>query len=189
MGLRCSRAFSFARCANLIVASLEYSYGSLHQAKGRVWRVTSLGGWQPDGPRKVRVWCVLHQGTVEETMFEVVATKEDAPTICLLGRRVPRTFKTVDMEEILALPYSRLRNWKSEAECETQWPTMRDAVRATQRVPAWMRRMVHQSEMATDASAHSPRKLGRPPTRSGSRNRPSVITRRRLTMPTRNTPR
>jgi len=42
-------------------------------------------------------------------MFDVVATKEDAATICLLGRRVPRTFKPVDMEEILAMSYSKLR--------------------------------------------------------------------------------
>jgi hypothetical protein len=109
-----------------------------------VWRVTSLGGWQPNGPRKVCVWCVLHQGTIEETMFDVVATKEDAATICLLGRRVPRAFKPVDMEEILALSYSKLRNWKSEAECETQWPAMCEALRATQRVPAWMRQKVAQ---------------------------------------------
>ena len=132
----------------MIVASLEYSFGSLHQAKGRVWRVTSLGGWQSAGPREVRVWCVLHQGTIEETMFDVVATKEDAATICLLGRRVPRTFKPVDMEEILALSYSKLRNWKSEAECETQWPTMCEALRATQRVPAWMRRNMTQATAA-----------------------------------------
>ena len=138
------------------MASLEYSFGSLHQAKGRLWRVTSLGGWQPNGPRNVRVWCVLHQGTIEETMFDVVvATKEDAATICLLGRRVPRTFKPVDMEEILAISYSKLRNWKSEAECETQWPTMCEALRATQRVRAWIRRKLTWGAAAAGARVSS----------------------------------
>ena len=74
----------------------------------------------------------------------MVATKEDAATICLLGWRVPRTFKPVDMEEILAMSYATLRNWKSEAECETQWPAMCPARRATHRVPPWMRRKAAQ---------------------------------------------
>jgi hypothetical protein len=41
------------------------------------------------------------------------------------------------MEEILALSFSKLRNRKSEGECETQRPAMCDALRATQREGLW----------------------------------------------------
>lgn len=94
MGIKCAQGYSFSQCNNLIVSSLEYTYGSLHQAEGRVFRV--------DSKAPVSVYCVLHQGSVEEIMFDKVATKGDSATICLHGQRVPRDFKPVDMSEIMA---------------------------------------------------------------------------------------
>lgn len=161
MGMRCAKAYSFDTCPNMIIASLEYSCGTLHQAKGRIWRVNSRGSKLPPKTAfaavadetegadlfhrpSCRVWCVLTSGTIEETVFDVVATKQDAATICLLGRRVPREFKPIDMEEVLAqsLENARLGNFKSEGECESTWQELRAALADTQKVPAWvLRRM------------------------------------------------
>ena len=145
MGIRCAKGYSFDHCANLVVASLEYSYGSLHQARGRVWRVTSR--------RPVRTWCVLCKGSIEETVFDIVATKQDAAAICLQGRRVPREFKPVDLEEVLAESLCRrVTNPRSEAACEAEWPALQQALAATQRVPAWvLRRLACQQQVAQAA--------------------------------------
>lgn len=120
MGIKCAQGHSFDQCPNLIVGSLEWSYGTLHQAKGRVWRLTS--------PQAVKVWCVLHTNTIEELLFDRVATKQDAATLCLHGKRVPRDFKTMDAAEILA---DHVINYEakdgdilSETECESQWPAL-----------------------------------------------------------------
>lgn len=121
MGIKCAQGHSFDRCRNLIVGSLEWSYGTFLQAKGRIWRLTS--------PQDVRVWVILHQNTIEELLFDRVAVKQDAATLCLHGKRVPRDFKTLDASEILA---EHVVNFdptkgevKSESECETQWPELR----------------------------------------------------------------
>jgi hypothetical protein len=197
MGMRCAKAYSFPRCPNMIILSLEYSWGSLDQARGRVWRVNSTGShWgkaengkqkveiqtqpaggpagsqlsdfnsplSPPSGRQVRVWCILHQGSIEETIFDVVALKQDAATICLLGRRVPREYKPVDMEEVLAesLLRTQLRQAQeharlvaliesggaakeqppvpTEAQCEKSWAPLCTAITQTQLVPAWLRR-------------------------------------------------
>ena len=120
MGIKCAQGHSFDQCPNLIIGSLEWSYGSLHQAKGRVWRLTS--------PRPVKVWCVLHKNTIEELLFDRVAMKQDAATICLQGRRVPREFMPVDASEVLAehiVDYQDSKDAKSEEDCESIWPTLR----------------------------------------------------------------
>lgn len=121
MGIKCAQGHSFDQCRNLIIGSLEWSYGSLHQAKGRVWRLTSK--------QQVRVWCVLHENTIEELLFDRVATKQDAATICLHGKRVPRAYHQADASEVLG---EHIVNYKasdgkimSEAECESQWPELR----------------------------------------------------------------
>ena len=121
MGIKCAQGHSFDKCRNLIIASLEWSYGSLHQAKGRVWRLTSK--------KKVRVWCVLHENTIEELLFDRVATKQDAATICLHGKRVARDYHEASAAEVLA---EHIVNYKatdgkvlSEADCEAQWPELR----------------------------------------------------------------
>jgi len=121
MGIKCAQGHSFDQCPNLIIGSLEWSYGTLHQAKGRVWRLTS--------PKPVKIWCVLHQNTIEELLFDRVATKQDAATLCLQGRRVPRDFQRLDANEIIA---EHIVNFDagdgeilSESECESQWPELR----------------------------------------------------------------
>jgi SNF2 family DNA or RNA helicase len=121
MGIKCAQGHSFDRCPNLIVGSLEWTYGSLHQAKGRVWRLTS---WKP-----VKVWCVLVKNSIEELLFDRVALKQDAATLCLHGKRVPRDFKTLDPAEILAehiVSYHKADgDLIPESECESQWQGLR----------------------------------------------------------------
>lgn len=122
MGIKCAQAYSFEQCTNAIIASLEWSYGSLEQAKGRVWRLTS--------PKKVKVWVVLHKDSIEEALYDRVATKQDAATICLHGKRIPRDFKMVEADEIFADHYDNFDmesiNTKDESDCENFWPTMRE---------------------------------------------------------------
>lgn len=121
MGIKCAQGHSFDQCPNLIIGSLEWSYGTLHQAKGRVWRLTSK--------KPVKVWCVLHKGTIEELLFDRVAMKQDAATICLRGQRVPRDFKEMDASEVLAEHIATFdenaAEVMSEVECETEWPELR----------------------------------------------------------------
>jgi SNF2 family DNA or RNA helicase len=123
MGIKCAAAHSFSQCKYEIITSLEYSNGPFDQAKGRVDRVNSRPG--------VTIYCILHQRSIEETMFDVVATKQDAATICLLGKRIPRDFKPVDMSEVLANSISRfdVSGATPESECELAWPKLRDAIR------------------------------------------------------------
>ncbi len=138
MGIKCAASHSFHQCPNLIVLSLEYSYGSLHQARGRVDRVNSL--------RAARIYCLLHKDSIEEAMFDRVATKEDAARICLHGQRIPRDYKPVDAGEVLA---EHLAHWeteesrsrraiaalqgghvpdhiemRAEVDCEAEWPEL-----------------------------------------------------------------
>ncbi len=114
MGIKCAASHSFSECPYEIVASLEYSPGPLEQAKGRVDRVNSK--------YPVTIYCILHKHSFEETMFDTVATKQDAATICLLGRRIPRAFKPVDFSEVLA---HSMANYKDigvdERDCEITW--------------------------------------------------------------------
>lgn len=119
-GIKCAAGYSFDECPNMIVGSLEYSYGSLEQARGRVDRVNSKY------PRTI--YCVLHRHSLEEVMFDVVATKQDAATICLRGQRVPREFKPVDSSEVLAQALDEFTadGSKSESECEGNWPKLRE---------------------------------------------------------------
>jgi hypothetical protein len=127
MGIKCAQAHSFDKCSHLIVASLEYSFGSFEQASGRIHRVTSK--------KPMHIWCVLHQNTIEEIMFDIVATKGDAAAICLRGQRVPRDFKPVDLGEILAqnftaLAGANLKNLPDEATVEAGWPKLHAALAA-----------------------------------------------------------
>lgn len=126
MGIKCAQAHSFPQCPNLIVGSLEYSCGTFEQAVGRVWRVNS--------PVPVHVWCVLHRGTIEEVMFDTVATKGDAAAICLRGQRVARDHKPVDLGEVLALNFEGLANINlkdlpDETTTEAGWPALLAALK------------------------------------------------------------
>lgn len=94
MGIKCAVGYSFPACPNMIITSLEWSYGSKEQAEGRVFRVNSQF--------PVNIWCILHAATIEELMFDKVATKKDAATICLHGERMPVDFKPIDMNELIS---------------------------------------------------------------------------------------
>ena len=120
MGIKCAVAHSYSECPWMIIGSLEYSWGSLDQARGRIDRVNSK--------YDRTIYCVLNRCSLEEVIFDVVATKQDAATICLQGKRVPRTFKPVDMGEVLAEALDEFKDMRSEDEikCELAWPKLRD---------------------------------------------------------------
>ena len=124
MGIKCAAAYSFDDCNYEIITSLEYSYGPFEQAKGRVDRLTNKV--------KKKIFCILHKGSLEEIMYDVVATKGDAATICLRGERVPREYKPVDAGEVMAAAVERfdLTGHTPERECETRWPQLREAIRS-----------------------------------------------------------
>jgi ribosomal protein L18E len=126
MGIKCAQAHSFDQCPNLIVASLEYTWGAFDQASGRIDRVTSK--------RPMNIWCVLHENSYEEIMFDTVVTKGDAATICLRGERVPRTFKSADLGEVLALNFEKFSADKTqradESTIEAGWPQLCESLRA-----------------------------------------------------------
>lgn len=126
MGIKCAASYSFSECKYAIIGSLEYSPGPFTQAKGRIDRVVPL----PGGGQRV-IYCILHKSSIEETMFDVVATKDDAATICLRGQRVPRDFKPVDAGEVLATAIERfdLSGATPELECEAAWPRLRESIR------------------------------------------------------------
>lgn len=125
MGIKCAQAYSFDQCDRLIIGSLEYSYGSFEQAKGRVDRILSKG---------VRIYCVLCKDSIEETVFDAVATKQDNAMICLQGKRVPRDYKPIDEGELLAESFAKFgsakarRNLIDEAESTKQWPSLRSEI-------------------------------------------------------------
>ena len=130
MGINCAQAHSFTQCPNLIIASLEWSYGKFNQAKGRVWRLTS--------PHPVNVYVILHSNSIEEAMFDKLANKEDTATICLYGKQVPNGTVSMSPTEILA---EHLFDWDNmsnpnvtvpESECEEQWLDLCKAIKETQ---------------------------------------------------------
>jgi hypothetical protein len=78
-----------------------------------------------------KIFCILHKDSIEEVMFDVVATKDDAATICLKGQRTPRDFRPVDPAEVLATALERfdLSGGKPECECEEEWPKLCERIR------------------------------------------------------------
>lgn len=69
MGIRCAVGHSYSNCRNLIIASLEYSAGPFEQAKGRVDRLTSNSS---------DIYCILHENTIEEVIYNTVVKKQSA---------------------------------------------------------------------------------------------------------------
>ena len=122
MGIKCASAYSFDACQNEIIGSIEYSPGPFTQAIGRIDRVTNA--------TEKKIYCILNKNSIEEIMFDTVATKDDAATICLKGQRVARTFKPVDGSEILASAIENfdLSGSTPESECEEQWPKLRKRI-------------------------------------------------------------
>jgi len=124
MGIKCAQAHSFEQCPNLIISSLEYSWGAFDQACGRIDRVSSK--------LPMNVYCVLTQNSIEEIMFDVVATKGDAATICLRGERVPRSFVTTDLADIMARNFDAFDvhvKRPTEATTEAAWPEICERLR------------------------------------------------------------
>jgi SNF2 family DNA or RNA helicase len=122
MGIKCAQAYSFQECSNLIIASLEWSYGVFNQALGRVYRLNS--------PRPVKVYVILMQNSIEEAMYDKLGSKEDTAKICLHGERVPRNTVPMDANEIFAdhLGIFGTSNHETVSEylCEDLWPDLRD---------------------------------------------------------------
>lgn len=118
MGIKCAEGHSFDQCRNLIVTSLEYSYGSFDQALGRVDRLMSKGAI---------IRCILHKASIEEIMFDTVATKGESSDICLKGKRVPRMWKPADISEILAESITAFDDAATEDEgaCEQKWEILK----------------------------------------------------------------
>ena len=116
-GSKCAVGHSFPECNNMIIGSFEWSYGSFHQAMGRVYRLNST--------RDVNIKVLLNKDTIEEAMFDKLADKRDAATICLLGEYVPANYKDGSLNEILADHFlgfdSNNMDTKSELEMETKW--------------------------------------------------------------------
>jgi hypothetical protein len=123
MGIKSAASHSFNQCKYEIIGSLEYSNGPFEQAKGRVDRVVSRPG--------VTINCILLKDSIEEVIFDTVAVKDDAATICLKGKRIPRSFVPVDAGDVLATAVERfdISGSKPESECEGKWSALRDRIK------------------------------------------------------------
>lgn len=120
MGINCAQSYSFEQCSNLIIGSLEWSYGKFNQAQGRVWRLIS--------ERPVNIYVILHKDTIEELLFDKLGLKEDAATICLRGMHVPRTVNSVHPDEIMTdhiFNFNKKSQNICEHKCEEDWPVLR----------------------------------------------------------------
>lgn len=116
MGINCAQAYSFENCPNLIVASLDWGYGSLYQALGRVHRLNS--------PKECNINVLLFENTIEEAIFDRVATKQDAATLCLHGKRVDRNYQQMEPSEVLAehiINFDANGKTRPESDCELEW--------------------------------------------------------------------
>lgn len=120
MGIRMAQAHSFSNCPNLILASLEWTYSSKVQAMGRVWRM--------DSPRPVNIWCVLNRNSIEEVMYDRIASKAEASVLCLQGLRSPGSRIQSSPEALTiehVLTYRRTHSGSGapvpEYKCQTQW--------------------------------------------------------------------
>ena len=153
MGIKCAAGHSYSHCPNEIILSIEFSYGPFHQAKGRVDRVNSA---QP-----ANIYVILHKDSIEESMYDRCATKQDAATICLHGKRIPRDFQPIDVGDVLAQHVedkaSDRRNsltdgTDDEDDLENAWPALMERIQeaaaeevialpdwlASPELPAWL---------------------------------------------------
>jgi superfamily II DNA or RNA helicase len=124
MGINCAQSYSFEQCNNLIIGSLEWSYGKFNQAQGRVWRLISQ--------KPINIYVILHKDTIEELLFEKLGLKEDAATICLKGMHVPREIHAVHPDEIMSdhvFNFNRKTKNICEEKCEEDWPILRARIR------------------------------------------------------------
>ena len=121
MGSKCAVGHSFPKCNNMIIGSFDWSYGAFHQAIGRIYRVNSS--------KDANIKVLLNQDTVEESMFEKLADKRDAATICLHGEYVPANYQNADASEVLAdhfLNFNEdLVHTENELNLELKWTELR----------------------------------------------------------------
>jgi len=125
MGIKCAQGHSYSDCPNLLIGSLEYNAGSFEQACGRVDRINS--GTPP------RIYVILTEQTIEEAMFDTVATKDDAAKIVLRGQRVARDWQEIDLDDVLArsiLSFDNKVATVDELELEARWPALRSTLQA-----------------------------------------------------------
>jgi len=119
MGIKCAVGHSFDNCRHLIIGSLEWSYGTFNQALGRIYRLNS--------PRDVECTIILIKDSIEELMFDRLAQKEDAATICTKGKRVPTSYVNESDAEVFAehLGKSLSGHWNAksvpEYDCQEEW--------------------------------------------------------------------
>lgn len=117
MGIKCAQGHSYSNCRYLIIGSLEWSYGSLNQALGRIYRLNSA--------RDAEVTIVLTKDSIEEMMYDRLAQKRDAATIALHGEAVPHEYKETNAQEIFADHFMSFSaqddNTMNEMECENSW--------------------------------------------------------------------
>ena len=144
MGIKCAAGHSFSHCPHEIILSIEYSYGPFHQAKGRIDRVNSA--------QQANIYVMLHKDSIEESMFDNCALKQDAATICLHGQRIPRDYIPVDMADVLA-DHMEAQEGRSltdtttdESELELGWPALLERIQSAHQtaapnpdsLPAWL---------------------------------------------------
>jgi hypothetical protein len=117
MGAKCAVGHSFKDCNNMIIGSFDWSFGAFHQAMGRVYRLNST--------KDVNIKVLLNKDTIEEAMFDKLADKRDAATVCLLGEYVPADFKEGDASEVFAEHFlafdSERVDTEPEIKMEAQW--------------------------------------------------------------------
>jgi hypothetical protein len=142
MGIKCAAGHSYSHCPNEIILSIEFSYGPFHQAKGRIDRVNSA---QP-----AKIYVILHKDSIEESMYDRCATKQDAATICLHGKRIPRDFQPIDVGDVLAQHVedktsdrhnSLTDDTDQESDLEDAWPELMERIRDAEKtiaLPAWL---------------------------------------------------
>ena len=120
-GAKCAVGHSFKDCSNMIIVSLEWSYGVFHQAIGRVYRLNST--------KDAHIRILLNKDTIEESMFEKLADKRDAATTCLLGEYVPADFKEGNVDELMAEHFltfnEELVDTENELNLEAKWQKLR----------------------------------------------------------------
>lgn len=77
LGIKCAYGYSFPDCSAIHLGSIEWSWGALDQACGRVYRINSM--------KPVDAWVYLSEDTIEEQMFDQVCAKQSAAYMALYG--------------------------------------------------------------------------------------------------------
>lgn len=119
MGLKSAVSHGYNECPNEIIASIEWAPGALDQAKGRFDRAVSK--------YDRTLWIVLNSHTIEEVQWDICSSKEDGISLILQGKRVPRNYHPMSIEEALSMSLAEFKADSSidETECAKQWPALK----------------------------------------------------------------